>query len=669
MKAALMAMVLAFAHCGAQVKITPWKYKCDEYRRCVRTGLKTSDSDLGMAECQLTCDDFAMLWPHPKSAQMGKTVSTVDPTKISFQKIQYNRTYIPMIDMIEENIIEQTRWMELKANGEAPSPSVNEIQINYFGGVPSKKPKIARDTKEAYTLRVSKVGSIIIANITSTEYFGARHAIETLFQLIEFDEVKNSFIILDDVEIEDEPEFTHRGISVDTSRNFISVEVLKRIIDGMGASKLNVFHWHIVDTHSFPVELKASPVDQLTQYGAYNARSIYTQDQIKDIVEYANYRGVEVIPEFDQPAHVGHGWDFPGAENFTVCLDAEPWYNYCVEPPCGQLNPGEPQIYDILEGVYKEFHDMFQFTTFHMGADEVFFPCWNSSTLVTDYMAQIGLGNQEKDFVQLWSEFQEKSSARLKSVYADQDQTEVPLKIILWTNHLTLPENLENLSPETYTIQIWLNGSDTSDLSIAALVHEKFDLIFSNYETTYLDCGFGAWIGEGNNWCSPYSGWQEQYENDLYKLVELHGFELNDEIKNQILGGETAIWSEQVDDTMIEGKIFPRAAAYAERLWSDPQTKWYQAEPRMLNHRLRLVQRGVRAAQLQPEWCRLNEGQCYGTEDDPNVRPEISTPQDPIKTSQTDEVITAGSCTTGQSHIGIALVVSLVSLFASIQMH
>lgn len=204
--------------------------------------MKAADSDLGMAECQLTCDDLGMLWPHPKLAQMGKTVSTVDPKKIVFGNVRYYGTEVPVIEMIQENINEQIRWMELKANGVQPSPSENGIEINYFASVPSKKPRIARDTKEEYTLNVAKSGSTITANISSSEYFGARHAIETLFQLIEFDEVKNGFIILDDVIIEDEPEFAHRGISVDTSRNFISVEVLKRIIDGMGASKVRKQH-------------------------------------------------------------------------------------------------------------------------------------------------------------------------------------------------------------------------------------------------------------------------------------------------------------------------------------------------------------------------------------------------------------------------------------------
>jgi hypothetical protein len=75
----------------------------------------------------------------------------------------------------------------------------------------------------------------------------------------------------------------------------------------------------------------------------------------------------------------------------------------------------------------------------------------------------------------------------------------------------------------------------------------------------------------------------------------------------------------QVDSTTVEGKIFPRADALAERLWSNPQEKWYKAEQRMLQQRWRLTHRGIKADALQPEWCRLNGGQCYWKNDKPGT--------------------------------------------------
>ncbi len=198
--------------------------------------------------------------------------------------------------------------------------------------------------------------TLFISRIVADNYFGARHGVETLFQLIEFDEAGRHFIVLSDVEITDWPEFSHRGISLDVSRNFMRVEVLKDIVRGMAHSKLNVLHLHLVDSHTWPVEQKGYPANRLTQYGAYGPDMVYTQEALKDLVEYANMRGrnklfniylsviiplfyctgVRIVPELDQPSHAGNGWQgLP--KDYAVCLNKEPWYKYCLEPPCGQV--------------------------------------------------------------------------------------------------------------------------------------------------------------------------------------------------------------------------------------------------------------------------------------------------------------------------------------------
>lgn len=147
------------------------------------------------------------------------------------------------------------------------------------------------------------------------------------------------------------------------------------------------------------------------------------------------------------------------------------------------------------------------------------------------------------------------------------------------------------------------------------MLDNGYRVIFSNYDAWYFDCGYGAWVGEGpNNWCSPYKGWQQVYLNSPYKIyanatsTEKAGKALEEGL---ILGGEAAMWSEQVDGTSLDSKLFPRASALAERLWSNPSTGWYEAEPRMVQNRQRYVERGVFADRLQPEWCHQNENLCY----------------------------------------------------------
>lgn len=93
-----------------------------------------------------------------------------------------------------------------------------------------------------------------------------------------------------------------------------------------------------------------------------------------------------MVPEFDAPAHVGYGWQWTG-KNVVVCLNEQPWQNYCVEAPCGQFDPTEEYLYHLLQKLYEDFFDLFSVDSiFHMGGDEVHFACWNKTTKITDFM-------------------------------------------------------------------------------------------------------------------------------------------------------------------------------------------------------------------------------------------------------------------------------------------
>lgn len=127
-------------------------------------------------------------------------------------------------------------------------------------------------------------------------------------------------------------------------------------------------------------------------------------------------------------------------------------------------------------------------------------------------------------------------------------------------------------------------------------------MILSNYDNFYLDCGFGNWAGAGNNWCGPYKGWDRIYENNFtYFDKKYH---------SQFLGGEAAMWSEQVDHLTLDGRVWPRLSALAERLWTNPITSWTKAEKRMQIHRERLVENGIAAERLAPHWCLEHEDIC-----------------------------------------------------------
>lgn len=121
-----------------------------------------------------------------------------------------------------------------------------------------------------------------------------------------------------------------------------------------------------------------------------------------------------------------------------------------------------------------------------------------------------------------------------------------------------------------------------------------------------------SWVGQpGNNWCSPYINWQQVYEHSPVKIVRNLGIEPTDGIKQLLLGSEAALWTEQLDDKTIHGRLWPRAAALAERLWADPSESWDKPLRYRINHqRERLLKNNPAAEQLQPEWCYQNDGFC-----------------------------------------------------------
>ncbi|KZS17103.1 Beta-hexosaminidase subunit beta [Daphnia magna] len=535
---------------------SPWAWACRNGRGCVKVAkdLPVEEGDNldnpTLAGCKLTCNAESTLWPKPRSIiSLSKTLVSFHPTDIRISRISaptpkvksLTNEAIQVLRSVIRKSIPNTQRGRNQTAKEPQRPHIN-IQVSIVSG----DERLEMATDESYNLHVETIfataatpaspRSTTSVSITATSFFGARHGIETLSQIMAWDDTLGAMIMLTDANISDSPAFVHRGLLVDTSRNYVSVPVIKKIIDAMSYDKLNVFHWHLTDTHSFPFVSTREP--RLSLYGAYSSAKVYRPEDIKELVHYATVRGVKIVPEFDAPAHVGSGWEWgerAGMGQLALCVNKEPWTTYCVEPPCGILNPVNDNIYSVLSNIYQDMRDLFVSDIFHMGGDEVNFACWNETAEIIDWLKTQGRTDKSKeDFLYLWTYFQNRS---------------------------------------------------------------------------YFDCGYGQWVGDGpNNWCSPYIGWQKVYENSPSKLIVNFNETYN---PRQILGGEAAIWSEQVDSTTIEGKLWPRSSALAERLWTDPDTTWRAAEHRFNHHRERLVQRGIQADALQPEWCHQNDGYCF----------------------------------------------------------
>nr|AYV99601.1 venom polypeptide [Dolopus genitalis] len=566
-----------------------WGYECVE-SVCSKVELTPENikTAVSLSVCRTFCGRKTpgTLWPKPTgTVKLGQYVVHLDIDNIEIRRPPF-KSQDELWSINEERFKAQisrkvSKPDQIKKGGK---PLLIKVSVE------EESTRLNSETDESYKLLLSQGGNEIIAEIKAKTFFGSRHGLETLSQLIMYDDIRREIQVVAEGEVSDAPAYKHRGLLLDTARNYFSVESIKRVIDAMGMNKLNIFHWHITDSQSFPLIIKSRP--ELSKYGAYSPEKIYTAENVVDIVKYGKARGVQVIPEFDAPAHVGEGWQ---KYDMTACFNKKPWQKYCVEPPCGQLDPTVDGLYDVLEDIYSEMFEMFDNPDiFHMGGDEVSTSCWNTSERIQNWMLSKGWGLTEHDFIKLWGHFQENALKRVDKVA----KREVP--IVMWTSRLTeLPFVNEYLDKNRYIIQIWTTGSDRK---VQDLLKNGYKLILSNYDSLYFDCGGGGWVNANNNWCSPYIGWQKVYMNIPESIAGMY--------HSQIYGAEAAIWSEQIDETTVDSRFWPRASALAERMWSNPITGWRDAEPRMLLHRQRLVENGIKAERLQPEWCLQNENSC-----------------------------------------------------------
>jgi hexosaminidase len=465
---------------------------------------------------------------------------------------------------------------------------------------------------ESYTIDITSNSSAV--TITAQTAWGALHAFTTLQQLI-ISDGQGGLMIEQPVSITDAPLYPYRGAMIDSGRNFISIPKIYEQIDGMALSKLNVLHWHIVDAQSWPLQINTYP--QMTQ-GAYSPKQVYSQDDIKAIIAYARARGVRIIPEIDMPGHASEGWT---AVDPSIVACANSWwsndvwaYHTAVEPNPGQLDILNNKTYEVVKNVYTELSALFADDIFHVGGDEIQVGCYNFSTLVQEYFAQNSSRTYD-DLLQIWVD---KAIPIFNSVSNK--------RLMMWGDVLLNTPHANNL-PKNVIIQAWNNG--LQDIDNATKL--GYDVVVSSSDFLYLDCGFGGWVsndprynemvnpnvsvpnfnylGSGGSWCAPYKTWQRIYDYDFT-------LNLTDAQKSHVLGAEVPLWSEQVDDTVISSKMWPRAAALAELTWSgntDPTTgikRTTQMTQRILNFREYLVANGVQAAPLVPKYCLQHPHAC-----------------------------------------------------------
>lgn len=311
----------------------------------------------------------------------------------------------------------------------------------------------------------------------------------------------------------------------------------------MATNKMNVLHWHATDSQSFPLEIPSVPM--LSKFGAYSPNEIYTMKDVKGIIKYAKLRGIRVIIEIDGPSHSSIGWEWgpsAGLGNLAVCVNKQPWRKFCIQPPCGLLNPLNPHVYTVLKNVFKDLLEVIPSEeVIHMGGDEVFIPCWNSTEEITDLMIQRGLDLTEASFLEIWSEFHIKNIENLKKLRNKSSP------VILWSSHLTDPAVIEKLLPkDQFIIQTWVEKEKPLNEDLLKL---GYKLIISTKNAWYLDHGFWG--------ITKFYNWKTVYDNKLPN-------------NNLVLGGEVCMWGEYVDDHSLGEMFLPITfIAYIKLLFTD----------------------------------------------------------------------------------------------------
>jgi len=321
----------------------------------------------------------------------------------------------------------------------------------------------------------------------------------------------------------------------------------------MSYSKLNTLHWHLVDGQSFPYESKVFPL--LAQEGAYRSNQVFTQESVKQIIAFGNDHGVRILPEFDMPAHAtswGFGYDF-----MTVkCYGRRDPYDFNDGWGDDPMDPSNPKVYQFIEDFLTEAASVFPDDWLHLGGDEINYKCWNT-TVINQYMKDHGF----KTYNELEADFIKQINAFIKS--------KLNKNLVYWQ------EVFQNTSPFIGTaVDVWINAPP-----LTQAIKQGIKAIQS----------FGWYLDHLNDdWSTYYN--QEPIPNGV-----------TPEQAKLVLGGEGSMWGETVDDTNIHQRVWTRASAIAERLWS-PQSVRNQtsAIPRLAQHRCRYVKRGIPAEPFQP---------------------------------------------------------------------
>jgi hexosaminidase len=422
--------------------------------------------------------------------------------------------------------------------------------------------------KEGYTLTVTNTNITVTANQPAGLFYG----VQTILQLLP-KEIEGNIIFntekweLPCVEITDYPRFGWRGLMLDVSRHFFTKDEVKHFIDEMARYKFNLLHWHLVDDEGWRIEIKSLP--KLTSVGAWNVKrtgafgnfapikkdepknygGFYTQEDIKEIVQYAAAHFVNVLPEIEMPGHslaaIASYPELsctPGADKYNVrsgemIMDwSGPHFKALID---NTLCPANEKVYPFIDKVMTEVAQLFPFEYIHVGGDECATNFWETNQAIKALM--------QKEKLKTLLEVQGYFENRVEKIVNSKGK-----KMIGWD------EILEGGVSSTAAIMSWRGTKGGIEAS-----NKGHEVVMSPTTYLYLD----------------YMQSDEIMEPRVYaslRLNKTYAYEPVSEGVNEkmIKGIQGNLWSEQVYNyRQVQYMIWPRAFAISETAWSPAAKK------------------------------------------------------------------------------------------------
>lgn len=412
------------------------------------------------------------IWPKPQMDLSQETFLLLNSSKVKFT---IGDLGCPMLDRVLARYLEiikkiakiQAKESEKQLDMVKMRGTVAEVNI-WLMGKCEDLPHEHMD--EHYEIKVDSPDRPGEVKLIAPSIWGMMRAVESFTHLLV--PTQPGLLRVNSTQVQDYPRFPHRGFMIDTSRHFLPLRTIEEMIDLLNMNKFNVLHWHIVDDPSFPYQSIAFP--QLSGMGAYSPAHVYSQEDVRHLIQYAADRGVRVLPEFDTPGHTA-SWGLGQPGLLTQCYGTN-------GQPNGRFGPVDPTAaanYDFMLRLLSEVSATFNDSYLHLGGDEVDFSCWKSNPEISKFM----LDNNITTYPMLEQFY-------ISKVLSFTDKLTKPTTPVVWQEVF---DNGLKLSNNTI-VHVWKWGDSL------ASKYELFKVTAAGYQTLLSSCWYLNYIHYGRDW-------------------------------------------------------------------------------------------------------------------------------------------------------------------------